>query len=160
MSTTTAPSKGAPDFTPGFRPGPLGRLGLWVTSHAKLVTAVWLLLIVGLGAFAPQVEHNLSGAGWQADGSESVAARELAQESFGGNASSAIQVVVHSTDGPVTEGPGAEVLAQVTRMLEAEPRIAEVIAPMPGATISQDGSTAIILAGADRKSTRLNSSHT
>ena len=93
MSTTTAPSKGAsPDFTPGFRPGPLGRLGLWVTSHAKLVTAVWLLLIIGLGAFAPQVEHNLSGAGWQADGSQSVAARELAQESFGGNASSAIQV--------------------------------------------------------------------
>ncbi len=149
MSTTTAPSKGAsPDFTPGFRPGPLGRLGLWVTSHAKLVTAVWLLLIVGLGAFAPQVEHNLSGAGWQADGSESVAARELAQKSFGGNASSAIQVVVHSTDGPVTEGPGAEVLAQVTRLLEAQPRIADVIAPMPGATISQDGSTAIILAGA------------
>ena len=149
MSTTTAPSKGAsPDFTPGFRPGPLGRLGLWVTNHAKLVTGVWLLLIVGLGAFAPQVEHNLSGAGWQADGSESVAARELAQESFGGNASSAIQVVVHSTDGPVTEGPGAEVLARVTRMLEAEARIADVIAPMPGATISQDGSTAIILAGA------------
>ena len=149
MSTTTAPSRGtSPDFSPGFRPGPLGRLGLWVTKHAKLVTGVWLLLIVGLGAFAPQVEHNLSGAGWQADGSESVAARELAQESFGGNASSAIQVVVHSTDGPVTEGPGAEVLAQVTRMLEAEPRIAEVIAPMPGATISQDGSTAIILAGA------------
>jgi RND superfamily putative drug exporter len=153
MSTTTAPSKGAspdftPDFTPGFQPGPLGRLGLWVTNHAKLVSAVWLLLIVGLGAFAPQVEHNLSGAGWQADGSESVAARELAQESFGGNASSAIQVVVHSTDGPITEGPGTEVLAQVTRMLEAEPRIADVIAPTPGATISPDGSTAIILAGA------------
>ncbi len=119
-----------------------------MTDHAKLVTGVWLLLIVGLGAFAPQVEHNLSGAGWQADGSESVAARELAQESFGGNASSAIQVVVHSTDGPVTEGSGAGVLAQVTRMLEAEPRIADVIQPMPGATISQDGSTAIILAGA------------
>ena len=149
MSPATAPSRGASaDFTPCFRPGPLGRLGLWVTNHAKFVTGVWLLLIVGLGAFAPQVEHNLSGAGWQADGSESVAARELAQESFGGNASSAIQVVVHSTDGPVTEGPGAEVLAQVTRTLEAEPRIADVIKPMPGATISQDDSTAIILAGA------------
>jgi RND superfamily putative drug exporter len=69
MSTTTAPSRGtSPDFSPGFRPGPLGRLGLWVTKHAKLVTGVWLLLIIGLGAFAPQVEHNLSGAGWQADG--------------------------------------------------------------------------------------------
>src|SRR3546814_974605 len=89
MRSTTARSKGAsPDFTPGFRPGPLGRLGLWVTNHAKLVIGVWLLLIIGLGAFAPQVEHNLSGAGWQADSSESVAARELAQKSFGGNASS------------------------------------------------------------------------
>ncbi|MGB0099786.1 MAG: MMPL family transporter, partial [Nocardioides sp.] len=58
--------------------GPLGRLGLWVTSHGKLVAIVWALLIVGLGLFAPQVEKNLSGAGWQANGSESVAARELA----------------------------------------------------------------------------------
>jgi len=121
---------------------------VWVTDHAKVVTGVWLLVVIGLGAFAPFVEHNLSGAGWQADGSESVAARELARESFGGNASSAIQVVVHSTDGPVTEGAGAEVLARVTAVLEAEPRIADVIAPMPGATLSQDGATAIVLAGA------------
>ncbi len=128
--------------------GPLGRLGIWVTDHARLVTVVWLLAIVGLGAFAPQVEHNLSGAGWQADGSESVQARELAREHFGGNASSAIQVVVRSTDGPVVEGEGEDVLAEVTRILEAEPRIADVVAPMPGATLSQDGTTAIVLAGA------------
>lgn len=154
MSSTTtgtsgSHSSGAPaNLSPGSRPGPLGRLGVWVTDHAKLVTGVWLLLIIGLGAFAPQVEHNLSGAGWQADGSESVAARALAQEHFGGNASSAIQVVVHATDGPVTEGDGAAVIAEVTRLLEAEPRIADVLAPTPGATLSQDGSTAIVLAGA------------
>ncbi len=145
-SRTTGPTDS--QHAPNVRPGPLGRLGVWVTHHAKLVTVVWLLLIAGLGMFAPQVEHNLSGAGWQADGSESVAARELARESFGGNASSAIQVVVHSTDGPVTEGSGAEVLAQVTRILESEARIADVVAPVPGATLSQDGSTAIVLAGA------------
>ncbi len=132
----------------GYRPGPLGRLGVWVTHHRRLTAGVWLLLVVGLGAFAPKVEANLSGAGWQADGSESVAVRELATESFGGNASSAIQVVVHSTDGPVTEGPGAEVLAEATALLEGEPRIAEVIAPQPGASLSQDGETAVILAGA------------
>ncbi|VXB39224.1 MMPL family transporter [Nocardioides sp. AX2bis] len=152
-TTTTATQRaGASDPAPGtaagVRPGPLGRLGVWVTDNAKGVTGVWLILIIGLGAFAPQVEQNLSGAGWQADGSESVAARELAQESFGGNASSAIQVVVHSTDGPVTDGAGAEVLAQVTAVLEDEPRIADVVAPMPGATLSQDGTTAIVLAGA------------
>ena len=132
----------------GYRPGPLGRLGVWVTRHRRLTAVVWLLLIVGLGAFAPKVEANLSGAGWQADGSESVAVRELAQESFGGNASSAIQVVVHSTEGPVTEGRGKAVLAEATAMLEAEPRIADVLAPQPGATLSLDGETAVILAGA------------
>ncbi|WP_181311319.1 MMPL family transporter [Nocardioides campestrisoli] len=133
---------------PTSGPGPLGRLGVWVTRHARLVTVVWLLAVVGLGAFAPQVEKNLSGAGWQADGSESVTARELAQEHFGGNASSAIQVVVRSTDGPVTRGEGKQVLTEVTRVLEQEPRIADVLAPVPGATLSQDGSTAVVLAGA------------
>src|SRR5680860_665679 len=154
MSTTTTPrhegppSSAGPSKPPSSDTGPLGRLGVWVTNHAKLVTIVWLLTILGLGAFAPQVEHNLSGAGWQANGSESVEARELAREHFGGNASSAIQVVVRSTDGPVTEGEGKNVLAEVTRILEEEPRIASVVAPMPGATISDDGSTAIVLAGA------------
>ncbi len=132
----------------GYRPGPLGRLGVWVTHHRRLTAVVWLLLIVGLGAFAPKVEANLSGAGWQADGSESVAVRELATDSFGGNASSAIQVVVHSSDGPVTEGRGQRVIDEVTAVLEDEPRIADVIAPQPGASLSQDGSTAVILAGA------------
>ncbi len=152
MSSTAVrpptPGKTRPSFETGFTPGPLGRLGVWVTDHAKLVTLVWLVLIAGLGAFAPQVEHNLSGAGWQAQGSESVQARELAREHFGGNASSAIQVVVHSTDGPVTKGEGASVIAEVTQTLEGDSRVAEVIPPTPGATLSQDGNTAIVLAGA------------
>ena len=130
------------------RPGPLGRLGLAVTARRRTTALIWVLLIVGLGAFAPKVEQNLSGAGWQADGSESVAARELVQEHFGGLASHSLQVVVHSTDGAVTEGDGAEVIAEITAILQAEPRIAEVIAPQAGATLSTDGSTAIILAGA------------
>ncbi len=150
--TMTAPGRHAlrtpPDDELGHRPGPLGRLGVWVTDHARITTAVWLLLIIGLGAFAPRVEAELSGAGWQADGSESVAARELAQEHFGGNASSAIQVVVHAEDGAVTSGAGKKVLAEATSMLKADGRIDQVVAPQPGATLSEDGSTAVLLAGA------------
>lgn len=146
--TTSAASRGRIDPVSPPQAGPLGRLGLWVTAHARLVTVAWVLAIVGLGAFAPQVEHSLSGAGWQANGSESVQARELAREHFGGNASSAIQVVVHAIDGPVTQGEGRRVLDEVTAVLEREPRIADVVAPTPGATLSQDGRTAIVLAGA------------
>ncbi len=146
--TSTAPH---PPSTPSRvpnGPGPLGRLGTWVLDHRRLVAAVWALLIVGLGIFAPRVEHDLSGAGWQADGSDSVAARDLAVEHFGGNASSAIQVVVRSSDGPVTQGEGAEVIAEVTALLEEDPRIATIVPPQPGATLSQDGDTGVVLAGA------------
>ena len=128
--------------------GPLGRLGVWVTEHRRFVIITWALLIVGLGALAPSVEKNLSGAGWQADGSESVAVRDLAQEHFGGNASHAIQVVVHSTDGPLSQADGPAVVASVTKILENEPRLAEVVPPTPGASISPDGRTAVVLAGA------------
>ncbi len=55
---------------------------------------------------------------------------------------------MHSTDGPVTQGPGRQVLARATKILQQDPRIAEVVQPQPGATLSKDGTTAVILAGA------------
>ncbi|WP_328527421.1 MMPL family transporter [Nocardioides sp. NBC_00368] len=139
---------GPPATAPFPQPGPLGRLGVWVTDHRRLVTIGWVLLVIGLGVFAPAVEKNLSGAGWQADGSESVAVRELAQEHFAGNASHAIQVVVHSTDGSLQDGAGQQVLTDVIQILRDEPRLDEVIEPMPGVSLSQDGATAVVLAGA------------
>jgi putative drug exporter of the RND superfamily len=125
-----------PGVIPGIRPGALGRLGMWVTDHRRLVIVIWVLLVVGLGAFAPAVEKNLSGAGWQADGSESVAVRDLAQEHFGGNASPAIQVVVHSTEGPLDQGDGPTVMSAVLQMLEDEPRLAEVVPAMSGVSLA------------------------
>ena len=133
---------------PSPHAGPLGRLGLWVLSHRRVVGIGWIVVVVGLGVFAPAVEKNLSGAGWQADGSESVAVRDLAQDHFGGNASHAIQVVVHRTDGSLDSGDGPRVLAEVTRILEAEPRLGEVVAPQPGTSLSPDSRTAVVLAGA------------
>jgi RND superfamily putative drug exporter len=149
MTAATAPAQTQPRPADlDWSPGPLGRLGLWVTAHARLTMVVWLLAVAGLAAFAPRVEANLSGAGWQAAGSESVAARELAREHFGGAASSAIQVVVHTDRGTVTEGQGARVVAAATRLLQHDTRIAAVLAPQPGATLSGDGRTAVIVAGA------------
>jgi RND superfamily putative drug exporter len=151
MSTTATRrhAASAPDADLGYRPGPLGRLGVAVTHHARLTTVVWLLVIIGLGAFAPRVETELSGAGWQANGSDSVAARELAQEHFGGNASTAIQVVVHSTEGPLTSPAGKQVLARATAMLQKDPRIADVVQPQPGVTLNKDRTTAVLVAGAN-----------
>ncbi len=128
--------------------GPLGRLGSWVIDHRRPVLMAWLIVLIGLAVFAPGVERNLSGAGWQADNSESVTVRQLVQQHFGGNGSYAIQVVVHSTAGPLSDGEGRNVIGQVTRILDNEPRLTDVVAPVPGATLSHDGRTAVVLGGA------------
>jgi len=147
-NTTSEPTRTtAPRLDPREY-GVLGRLGLGVARHRRATLVVWGLVVVALGVFAPRVESELSGAGWQADGSESVTVRELAVEHFGGNASSAIQVVVSDPEGDVLTGAGGEAIARTTAILEADARVGEVIAPQPGATISQDGHTAVLLAGA------------
>ncbi|MDI2129564.1 MMPL family transporter [Yinghuangia seranimata] len=129
------------------RLGPLGRLGTWAADRLRLVGVLWLVLVAALGAFAPQVTSALAGAGWQANGSESVQVRDLAREHFGGNASTALQVVV-AKDRPVTDPAVQDVVTRATALLSADSRIAGVVPPQPGATVSPDGRTAIILAGA------------
>src|SRR5664279_769916 len=76
--------------------GPVGRLGGWAADHLRAVAVAWAAVAIVLAVFAPQVETALSGAGWQANGSESVAARTLIQQNFAGLSSSAPMVVLHS----------------------------------------------------------------
>ncbi|MFE4974337.1 MMPL family transporter [Kitasatospora sp. NPDC056651] len=140
------PAADPPD-TGGTRPGPLGRLGVWSTRNFKAVLIGWLIVVIGLGAFAPKVTTALSGAGWQADGSQSVQVRELAEQHFAGNASSAIQIVV-TADRPVTDPAVRQVITEAADLAAADPRVSTVVQPQPGATISPDGRTAVLLAGA------------
>ncbi|MFE9443593.1 MMPL family transporter [Streptomyces sp. NPDC006602] len=150
MSTTTtdAPDTNTEDASPPGSAGPLGRLGAWTATHFKRVLIGWLVVVAVLGAFAPQVTSVLSGAGWQSNGSESVSVRELAEEHFGGTGSSAIQVVVSSKSHQVGDPAVRRVVAEVTKELKADDRISEVVAPQPGASISRDGRTAVVLGGA------------
>ena len=76
--------------------GPVGRLGRVTATHVRLVVLVWVAIAVGFGFFAPRVETALSGAGWQANGSQSVEARGMIQQHFAGQSSAALMVVVHS----------------------------------------------------------------
>ena len=70
--------------------GILARLGRSMATHTRLVVGVWLIALIALGAAAPSVFTSLAGAGWQANGSESVQVRELAEQHFGGNSSAAV----------------------------------------------------------------------
>ncbi|HUZ42316.1 MAG TPA: MMPL family transporter [Acidimicrobiales bacterium] len=128
-------------------PGLLGRLGAWSVAHKRHVFLTWLLVVIILGIFAPNVEKALSGAGWQADGSQSVAVRTLAQKDFGGQASSAIEVVINSNSSLSSPRAVATILS-VEKMLKANPDISEVVSPVPGISISANDKTAIVLGGA------------
>ncbi|OFV74779.1 MMPL family transporter [Rhodococcus erythropolis] len=134
---------------PAQSDGILARLGRSMAAHTRLVIGVWLIALVALGAAAPSVFTSLAGAGWQANGSESVQVRELAEQHFGGNSSAAVQVVVHSDSLPITDPSMQQTLAAATEIFSADPRFGEVVAPQTGMTISPDGHTGIMIAGAN-----------
>ena len=92
--------------------GALGRLGRWSATHRRAVALAWAIVVIGLGVLAPRAEHALSGGGWQADGSESVQARELIGRHFGGQGSYALAAVVSS---PAGDGAGPAFRATIDR---------------------------------------------
>ena len=149
MSVAEAIRLPAPDELRAARAvGPLGRLGRWTAGHVRVVALAWVVLALGLGAVAPRVESALSGAGWEASGSESVAARQLVQEHFAGLSSQAFMVVVHSETKTTADPAFRATVAAVSATLRGSNDVTSVVPPRTGQTISADGHTAIVTAGA------------
>jgi RND superfamily putative drug exporter len=128
--------------------GPIGRLGRWTAGHGRIVAVAWLVLALPLASLAPRVEHALSGAGWEASGSESVEARTAIEREFDGLSSSGLMVLVHSDSLRVTDPAFAHAVAGVEEILGAAEGVASVVAPREGVSISRDGHTAVVQAGA------------
>jgi RND superfamily putative drug exporter len=148
-AVTTTVTRHIDPADPVTAPGLLSRLGAWTGGHLRVVLIAWLVVLAGFGAFAPKVESALSGAGWQDSGSSSVKARDLIAEDFGGLNSTALQVVVHDSAGPIASDPAAQaIIAKATAVLKADGRISTVAPPQPGVSLSEDGATGIIQAGA------------
>jgi putative drug exporter of the RND superfamily len=147
--TTTAARPASPPTEKVPSQGWLARLGAWSGSHLRIVLVAWLLLLGVFGAFAPQVMSALSGAGWQDSGSSSVKARNVIAKDFAGLGSTALQVVVVDKNGAIAGDPAAQqAIVKATALLKADPRVSTVVAPQPGISISRDGRTVIIQAGA------------
>ncbi len=135
--------------------GPIGRLGHWTATHIRVVAVAWVVVAVALGMAAPKVEKALSGAGWEASGSESVQARQLLDKHFGGLSSYGLMVVVHSKDQTVRDAGFRATVAKVTADLKASPAVRTVVPPRPGMSISRDGHTAVVQAGAARNANEM-----
>jgi putative drug exporter of the RND superfamily len=161
MSATAAPSlaphvrpSGAPQL-PGVRVGPIGRLGRYTATHMRQVAIGWLLVALVLGFFAPKVEKALSGAGWEASGSQSTQARQLIQRDFAGLGSYGLMTVFYSPTQTASSPEFKAVIARVERTLRANGAVRTIVAPAPGLSISPDGHTAIVQAGAARDPNRM-----
>ena len=147
MTVAVTPLRSAAPAPPGAV-GPLGRLGRWTADHVRHVALAWVVVAVGLGVFAPKVETALSGAGWQANGSESVQARDLIQANFAGLSSSALMVVVHSQQLTAGDPRFRQTIGSVERVLRTNARVGAVVGPRAGSSISADGHTVVVVAGA------------
>ena len=101
------------------------------------------------GAYGPKVESVLAGAGWQDSTSQSVHARQIIRKDFSHLGSRALQVVVVDRSHRIVHDPLAQaVIARVAATLRANPDITVVVPSRPGSSISPDGRTAVVTAGA------------
>jgi len=150
---TSVPTHDGDRQTPA---GPFARLGAWAATHFRRVLIAWLLVLLVFGIFAVHVESALAGAGWQASNSQSVAARAIIEKDFAGLGATGLQVVVVDHHGPIASDPRAQAaVAQTTRVLRGDPRVSTVVPPQAGVSISRDGRTAIITAGAAGDSNKM-----
>jgi putative drug exporter of the RND superfamily len=132
--------------------GPLGRLGRYTATHFRVVLIAWALVAGALGFLAPKVEQALSGAGWEATGSQSLQARQLIDRNFRGLSSYGLITVVHSPNRTVADPAFRSTVAATERLLRSSSAVSTVVPPRPGTSISPDGHTAIVQAGAARDS--------
>jgi len=152
VTAITSTTPGTEEHGTGSSPPPggaLARLGRWTATHLRAVLIGWAVVLLVFGVFAPRVETRLAGAGWQDSTSQSVAARNLTGRYFAGLGASALQVVVVDHGGALAADPNAQaVISEVTARLRADPRVSTVVPPTPGMSLSQDGRTGIVTAGA------------
>lgn len=122
---------------------PLARLGRWAHAHRPGVIAAWALLAIGLGIFAPRLEHALSGAMWEVNGSDSVAARRVLEREFGGFSSQSAVVVLHSETLTGEDEVFQRAITAATEVLATE----GALSPAAPAQFSPDGRTAMLQTG-------------
>src|SRR3954469_15835164 len=112
--------------------GALGRLGAWTVRRRRSVILAWCVGVVVLGAFAPFADHALSGAGWEAPGSESALARRAIQAHLPGRGTYGLSVALAPRSDAVGDRPGRAVLTRVARVLRADPAVRGVTFPRRG----------------------------
>jgi RND superfamily putative drug exporter len=135
--------------------GRLGRLGRWAADHLRLVAIGWLAVLIGLGALAPRAEDALSGGGWKALGSESVAARQQIDRHFGGLGAYSLAVVLDGGSQTVDDRAFRDTIRRVRSTLADDPAVGAVVGPRASGAVSPARDVAVVRAGAAANDTEM-----
>jgi len=108
------------------------------------VITLWAVATITLAVFAPRLQGSLSGAMWEVNGSDSLAARKVVEEQFGGFSSQSAVIVISSTEHTYGSTEFDDAIAAATRALATEPAFTPPAPPQA----SPDSRTVMLQAGA------------
>jgi RND superfamily putative drug exporter len=125
--------------------GPLASIAKFSVAKKKTVMLVWLILVFAAAPLAISLTSALSGAGWDAQGSEAQKVRNELRAEFPQVGAEAAMIVVQQ-DTPVMESP--DIVATLAAGAATAPGSAGAMnpleLPMESGLISSDGKTIII----------------
>src|SRR3954465_11158514 len=109
--------------------GAVGKPGRWTAGPFRVGGAVGVGVALSLGALAPRAENALSGAGWEATGSESVQARDLIDKNLDGFGSYGLVVAVHAESKSVSDAAFRRAISGVQAKLTSSTAVTTVARP-------------------------------
>lgn len=126
-------------------PGTFSRLARFMAVHRRVVIVVWLTLVVAAAPLAIGLNGALSGAGWDANGSDAQAVRSELRSDFPALGAENPVVVLNLT---TALDESTEAVEQIVTELQRGPDVESVVDPlsMPpeAGLISADGRTILI----------------
>ncbi len=143
--TEDRPQTAPKELEPAPARGVFERLAGFTTRRSKPVLTLWLVLVILAAPLAIGLTGALSGAGWDAQGSEAQQVRNELRSDFAALGAEAAMVVYRQTT-PIAEDPsGLQALVAELGTVEVAERVTDPLSMPPEAgLISQDGVTALV----------------
>ncbi len=127
------------------KPGVLARLAHFTVNHRRPVMLVWLIIAFAAAPLALTLTNALSGAGWEAQGSDAQLVRDELRRDFP-EAGAESAIVVFQQEESFTTSPTAlsSFVSELSKAPGADGAIDPLSMPPEAGLIARDGHTALI----------------
>jgi RND superfamily putative drug exporter len=145
VTVVDQPSSPPSGAGPRSRDGLLARIGRAAARRPRRVLSLWAVVVLVAAPLALTLTSALSGAGWEAQGSDAAQVRDELRRDFPQLGAEAA-VVAYRQERPVAEDPGG--LGRLVAGLEGSPGTTRVIDPLTqpadAGLVSPDGTVALV----------------